>query len=351
MITLTGGKTSSLLSFEFRGFDDTDHIVELQCSFDGTNYKKTNCASQSEETQSSFPGSDGVQRNYNVKSGKAYRQVIPLLFPKTYFFGVKVLNDKNELSPAVTWTFKMRAMNDAPLVGEREGTPGLENVKKIKRITVHFDSIKINQDGDLDSGKYRVCNNGDIVMYKKDFSTETTTAVIGTPKCPDGTLNLITGFKVKDPGEWHLWAFVQGKIIDLLQRTVTSPTNLQFVGKQITLDIREDVPLSIFTFGIESDFPLSFNTLIQCKVNRDQLTKDVAQIFTFPHSEWNDRIKKLETGLGPFKYFPCEGGEKLPMDKEFLTEKQPLDIVLGPTSNYNLHITITTKMIESSAAT
>lgn len=342
LITLTSGKTSSLLSFEFRGFDDTDHIVELQCSFDGINYMKTNCASQSEEGQSSFPGSDGVQRNYNVKSGKAYRQVTPLLFPKTYFFGVKVLNDKNELSPAVTWTFKMRTANDAPLVGEREGTPGLENVKKIKRITVHFDSIRIYDDWDPDSGKQHVCKNGHVTQPNV--------------RCPDLSIPRII-YKVIDPGEWHLWAFVQGKIINLLQRTVTGPgADLQFVGKEITLDIREDVPLSIFTYGIESDFPLSFNTLSQCKVNRDQLTKDVAQIFMLPHSEWNDRIKKLQTELGPFKYFkPCEAGQKLPMINKFFTGEEPVDIRLegkNPNfdSNYYLDITITTRMIESSAA-
>ena len=338
LITLTGGKTSSLLSFEFRGFDDTDHIVELQCSFDGTNYMKTNCASQSEETQSSFPGPDGVQRNYNVKSGKAYRQVIPLLLPKTYFFGVKVLNDKNELSPAVTWTFKMRAVNDAPSVGERDGTPGLENVKKIKRISVHFDSIHIYDDWDPDSGEQYVCKNGDI----------TTRYVI----CPDLSQPRLV-YKVIDPGEWHIWAFVQGKIIDLLQRTVTGPNaDLQFVGKEITLDIREDVPLSIFTYGIESDFPLSFNTLSTCKVNRDQLTKDVAQIFTLPHSEWDGRINTLQTELGPFKYFkPCEAGQKLPMINKFFTGEDSGDIRLSvPKSNYYLDITITTRMIESSAA-
>jgi hypothetical protein len=243
LITLTPGKTNSLLSFEFRGFDVTDHIVELRCSFDGISYLKNNCVSQSEESQSSFPGPDGVQTNYYVKTGKAYRQVIPIQNPKTYTFGVKVLNDKNELSPAVTWTFKMRAVTDAPLIGTTDGTPSIENTKKIKRVTVHFDSIEIWHDHDEDK--------------------------------PSGP---------KDPGDWYLWAFVQRKMVNLVQSSVYEKQKYQFEGKQITVYIREDLPLSIFTVGIESDS-------LWCKANEARLAEDATKIFWSQPYQWEQKIR------------------------------------------------------------
>ena len=293
LITLTGGKTSSLLSFEFRGFDDTDHIVELQCSFDGINYMKTNCASQSEESQSSFPGSDGVQRNYNVKSGKAYRQVTPLLLPKTYFFGVKVLNDKNELSPAATWTFKMRAVNDAALPGTTNGGPGLQNEKKFKQFTVRFDKLMVYNDHDFDSDR------------------------------------------VDDPGEWYLRAFVQGKMINLVQDKVYEH-NYELEGKEITVNVRADQPLQIFTLGFESDIP--FNIATYCKVNEAQLTKDVAQIFTFPPQDRNNKIYQLDIyGKGLMDYLvpPCKLGQKLDMFRAQFTPGKEDGTYTGRAEGYS----------------
>lgn len=318
LITLGHGKTNSFLSFEFRGFDETDHIVELQCSFDGINYMKTNCASQSEESQSSFSGSDGVQRNYNVKSGKAYRQVTPLLYPKTYFFGVKVLNDNNELSPAVTWTFKMRTATDAPLEGGSDVTPGFENEKKIKRITVHFDSIFINRDRD------------------------------GDPR---------SQFSGKNPGEWYLLAVVQGKVINLVQGKVYDKQNYQLEGKEITVDIRDDMPLYIFTYGIESDsllFPV-------CKPNLAKLSNDVAQVFMLPSGNWAWHINnfnydnrlhdpKNPSEVGLFQYFEptCKKGDVLGMTiKTFYGDiaggvYELLDI---HQSDFILKLTVTSRVI------
>jgi hypothetical protein len=184
-----------------------------------------------------------------------------------------VLNDKNELSPAVTWTFKMRAVNDVALPGAMNGEPDLQNEKsekKFKQFTVRFDKLEVFKDHDEETG---------------------------------ATL---------DSGEWYLRAFVQGHMLNLVQGQAYIFCKNDIGVKEITIDIRDDEPLTIFTLGFESDFPI--NPLTMCKVNDAKLSKNVAQIFTFAPQDRVNKIIELDKNGGGLKgYFvpPCQFGQKL----------------------------------------
>lgn len=241
-ITLPQGTTTSLLTFEFRGFDDDNHIVELRCSFDGVTYLKNNCASQSAETQSVFAGPDGVQRNYYVRTGTAYLQITPSLLFKTHTFGVKVLSDNSNLSPPATWLVKIRA---APDIGVPNNSSTVTE-NNTKRVRVFFESIAVYNDHDgegIDIRPMTCCS-----------------------------------------GEWTLLAFVQGKMIKLLDHNVDGGHSYT-LHKDITIDIRRDLPLSIFTYGVDDD---SFLGL--CEVNELGLGYQAPNIFTFPSMLWKQKI-------------------------------------------------------------
>ena len=223
-VPIAQGKTSAKLTFEYRGFDDNDHVVELRCSWDGINYLKSNCSSESAESQSSFQGPDGVTRLYYVKTGTASRDISPSLVPKTYTFGVRVLNDNNNLGPATTWTFKimMGKNTNAPLGGGQDATAGTEPEKpEFKKITVRFESITIHEDHDYD-----------IKIPSIRGAPSTTTRI---------------------PGDWYLYAVVQGsKVIPLLTKDVYSDNTYQ-ISKQVTVNVIKNAPLSIFTIGMDED--------------------------------------------------------------------------------------------------
>jgi Ca2+-binding RTX toxin-like protein len=119
--TIAQGKTTVRVTFDYRGFDDNDHVLELRCSWDGVNYLKSNCSTESAESRTTFTGPDGVARAYYVKTGTASRDLPAPPVPKTYTFGVKVLNENGNLSPAATWSFKMRASTSPPVGGTQEG--------------------------------------------------------------------------------------------------------------------------------------------------------------------------------------------------------------------------------------
>ena len=150
--TIAQGKTTVRVTFDYRGFDDNDHVLELRCSWDGVNYQKSNCSTESAESRTTFTGPDGVARAYYVKTGTASRDLAAPPVPKTYTFGVKVLNENGNLSPAATYTFKMRASTTPPVGGTEDGTGGtVEPGNTLKKIKVTFDSITVNDDHRTDA--------------------------------------------------------------------------------------------------------------------------------------------------------------------------------------------------------
>jgi F5/8 type C domain len=56
---------------------------------------------------------------------------------------------------------------------------------------------------------------------------------------------------LKGAGEWHNWAYVQGKLVDLSMHPDTGDTINP--AKEITVELRGSTPLSIFTYGLEED--------------------------------------------------------------------------------------------------
>jgi hypothetical protein len=226
------GKNNVRVTFEYRGFDDNDHVLELRCSWDGVNYLKSNCSSESSENRITFTGPDGIARAYYVKTGTASRDLAAPPVPKTYTFGVKVLNANGNLSPAAaTWTFKMRASTNPPLCGTQEGTGSVEPENTLNKITVHFDSITVHD----------------------DHRTDAITTMPGFRGTPGMTTKTVLA------GEWYLNAHVQGKEVNLLAgKEVLSDRTYLFQGKEITVDIKSHLPLSIFTIGVEFNSGPSF---------------------------------------------------------------------------------------------
>ena len=97
------GQTPAKVTIDFRGFDD-NHIKEIRCSFDGTNYEKSNCPMVSQETRRELAGPDGITRTYYLKTGTVLRELAPRTEP--YFFGIMVINAKQEKSLA-NWNFRI----------------------------------------------------------------------------------------------------------------------------------------------------------------------------------------------------------------------------------------------------
>lgn len=258
LITLPQGKSSTVLTFEFRGFDDDNHVVELRCSFDGINYLRTNCPSQSAESQSSFAGPDGVVRTYNVKTGTLSRQLTASIVPKTFFFGVRAFNDNNSLSPASTITFKVRLATNTPT---DQGTGGTVEPQNLKKIKVAFNSITVLDDHRTDA---MVTMPG----YRGSPGTMTTTPLAG---------------------HWVLHAFIQGEIVRLFtDKEILSGRTYNFQGKELTVDIKSHLPLSIFTIGYEN-----VESKFLCAIPPD--ASDVKKIFTFPATVWKQKIHELQT--------------------------------------------------------
>ena len=196
------GQTTAKLTFEFRGFDDNDRIVGFLCSWDGINYQRSNCSSESAESRSTFVGPDGVARAYYLKTGTASRDLAPRPTTLSYTFGVKVVNDNNDISPAATWTFKVKPAQGSP---ETEATLLLPETYKV---TVRFTSISVSDDHD---------------------------------------------WGPKGAGEFHNYAYVQGKLVDL-RMDVDAPDTIDFkADKQVTVYLLKEIPLSIFTVGYEDD--------------------------------------------------------------------------------------------------
>jgi hypothetical protein len=264
--TIAQGKTTVMVTFDYRGFDDNDHVLELRCSWDGVNYQKSNCSYESAESRTTFTGPDGVSRAYYVKTGTASRDLTAPPVPKTYTFGVKVLNENGNLSPAATWTFKMRSSTTPPVGGAEEEGGTVKPENNIKNIRVSFDSITVHNDHRVDV-------------------TGTTPGFRGTPGFPTTTVL---------PGEWILDVYVQGKAIPLLnKKEVLSGKTYYFKDKSTTVDLKSNLPLSILTFGAYADFPtIGPFTYGYCTDLYDE--SQGPKIFTHPTTLWEQKIRDFQ---------------------------------------------------------
>lgn len=267
------GAAKTTVHFDYRGFDDNDRVLELRCSWDGINYAKSNCNSESAESQSTFTGPDGITRTYNVKTGSALRELTPS--PNLYTFGVKMLNSNLQLSEPTVLKFVIhQSTSTGPSPNNQAPPPPPTFVDKI--VKVQFDSITITDDHDGFGVRPATCCSG----------------------------------------EWSLIAFVQRQPIHLLaDKSVDDrdPDNnvgyytLQFPKDNpisIPMYQNENQPLSIFTYGIESDVGITTpgfcGSVIEHRWEGDELKKwqrtwidQVGHIFYFNPSEWYDKIEKF----------------------------------------------------------
>jgi hypothetical protein len=256
-----GGSIKILLSensgkivFDYRGFDDNDHVRELRCSWDGVNYLKSNCSFESTESRTTFTGPDGVARGYYVKTGAASRDLTES--PNSYTFGVKVLNDNNELSPAVTWKFNIQKQITID--------PGIHVIEPIDyKVKVKFDSITVH-------------NNHEGLLH--------------------------------GDGEYYLYAIVQGRVLDLTEASlghlydVGSGQTVHFAPyAYVTVTIPQDLALSIYTVGFEED---------KCGTallgDRGSYTQAVTKILQGPKEDRYSEIRKLIDSTN--KYFFVASG-------------------------------------------
>jgi hypothetical protein len=259
-VRISLSQTDAKVTFSYGGFDDNDHIRELRCSFDGISYLKSNCTSESSESRSTFIGPDGVSRTYYLKTGITNRD-----FPEgsnQYTFGVKVLNDNNELSPGAVWKFSVQKN----IVID----PGIHVIEPREyKVTVQFDSITVH-------------NNHDPF--------------------------------VAGDGEYWLWAIVQGQTVDLNEASAgklwnTGDGQLIYFAPyaKATVTISEKLPLSIFTVGFEEDHcaPAGFG--------RGTYAPTVRKILEGPESEWISEIRKIIDGSN--KYFLYDSCGVNPADR------------------------------------
>ena len=252
------GQANAKVSFSFRGFDDDDHILQLQCSFDGIVYLQSNCSSVSQESQTTFTGPDGVERAYYVKTGMILRDLPASA--NTYTVGVRVINDNYQLSPAAIWKFNVQTFVN----------PDIHIIEPSSyKVKVKFDSITVHNNHDP-------FTSGD--------------------------------------GEYWLWAIVQGQTVDLNE---ASSGKLWDVGDgqkvtfapyaSATVTIPEKLPLSIFTVGFEEDHcaPMAFG--------KGTYAPTVIKILNGPKSEWLSEIRKIIDGSN--KYFLYDSCGVNPADR------------------------------------
>jgi hypothetical protein len=276
IIRSASGAFTEALRFQFRGFDDNDHIIELRCSWDGINYLKNSCPQgvDEQEYRQSFEGPDGVIRDYYYKSQSFTRafQLTPTLV--SYIFGVKVLNDNNELSPAATFTFKLLR---SPNVGSEETAPASKPYKS--QVKVQLNSITVHNDHD---GFWR--GKGDFINY----------------------------------------AFVQGHRLVINTHIDSGDTVYFKPDKQITVFLEPEIPLSIFTVGNEEDCNVKLEPILP-----PQYLTELGQIFKDPKLDWSKAVSDAQSEI--FKeYLKCDGDKLgfintfiLPPDyKSWLTPEQ-----------------------------
>jgi hypothetical protein len=317
------------VDFQYRGFDDNDHILQLQCSWDGTTYAKSNCSTESAETQMTI---NGVI--YYIKTGTASSE-----FPvdANHFFGVKVINENGTPSPAATLTFDVKISSGSasqlesifPKVGDmlvrspayitaRFTEPLQDSSVSTSTFTVKEDTgqtipgtvTNIRTDGTHDPRfamfkpqdrlegpkKYVVSLDGlkdlagnSVGPYLWTFSVSDRWDAPGTPS-PGSSPNFPSNEKIKvkvkfdsitvhdnhedfgeGTGEYGLYAFVQGKGIDLAKASefgvcggdpkycggiweASDGETIKFQpNAQVTVDSTELFPLSVSANGLEED--------------------------------------------------------------------------------------------------
>lgn len=229
-------------------------------------------------------GPDGVARAYYVKTGAASRELALPPVPKTYTFGVKVLNDGGTLSPASMWTFRIKSSDGS---GSSAGGPTNSGAQAIThKVTVKFDSITINEDHDPDI----------------------------TSAGPGPFTHAVS-----NPGEWQLVGVVQGKLIGLFGKinsetlTYSTGENKKFTdilggkavltgktynfpsGTQMTVTLGEKTPLSIFTFGRDydcGDWSDAFK--FRAPANLEDYLGEVYKILSNPNIIWSTEIEKIQ---------------------------------------------------------
>jgi hypothetical protein len=260
-----------------------------------------------------------VARAYYLKTGTASRDLPAPPVPKTYTFGVKVLNENGNLSPAATWTFKMKASTVPPVGGEQEEGGTAEPENPFKKIKVTFDSITIHNDHDSNS-------------------------VFGI---------LSASPSLYWSGEWSLDAYVQGKLVRLLDRSISGGDTFYFKDKEVSVNVHYTQPLSIFVTGMESDdgFLTScfrYGPLVPggcgfCAARSDYGPK-IAEILKQPPTSWNAKLQDIHVTISGAR---CEPEMMdnigyitrliLPPDyKSWLTPEQIANAQTGTISKYAL---------------
>ncbi|HJR84119.1 MAG TPA: Ig-like domain-containing protein [Nitrososphaeraceae archaeon] len=155
-IELPSGSQKVKVDFTYSGFDDNNHIIQFECSWDGTNYAKSNCSTESPEAQRTFIGPDGVSRTYYVKTGSSSRE-----FPvgSNHFFGVRVINDAGTASPVKTFTFDVVKSSGSSTTTVKSVFPadGVMSLRSPAHIIVRFTAPV--QDSSVSSSTFTIKDN------------------------------------------------------------------------------------------------------------------------------------------------------------------------------------------------
>ena len=200
VIKVEQGQTAANIYFQFKGYDEDDHIKEFICSFNSEDYQKDNCPTIGPEYQEDLPNGIGIPTTYNAKTGSTTHTFPVRMIPSAHTFGVKVVTDTNKTSAPATFTFTLRS--STPSEPPQTSLPQKYNVR------VHLDSITIHNDHD--------------------------------------------GFW-RGKGEFENYAFIQGKSIKLNMHVDSGQTIFFDPNNQFSVSLDDKTPLSIFTAGIEQD--------------------------------------------------------------------------------------------------
>jgi len=115
-IPVPTGQNSVAVTFNYRGYDDNDHIRatgSFECAWSvgsapsTSSYSSNNCPAFSTEQTGRFSGHDGVTRTYNFKTGHVTHNFA--YSTSRSYFGVRVVSDVTS-SPAV-WAFTMNRVS------------------------------------------------------------------------------------------------------------------------------------------------------------------------------------------------------------------------------------------------
>ena len=245
-------------SFYYRGFDDNNHIIELRCSWDDINYLKSTCpqGAYEQEYRQSFEGPDDVIRNYYYKA-QAFTKFFPV-GPTlgSHIFGVKVLNDNNELSPPATFKFNIIRHSVTSGQESQESAPISKPDKY--QVKVQLDSITVHNDHD--------------------------------------------GFS-RGKGEFVNYAYVQGHRLVINTHVDSGDTVYFKPDKHVTVFLERQIPISIFTVGNEEDCTARLERILP-----PQYLTELAQVFKDPKLDWSKAVSDTQSEIFN-KYLTCDGNK------------------------------------------